>query len=384
MKAKYQRNGVEIPANLKGVTVTDQYVIFDETWKESDIMSFREFLGKKELIREIPNTKRKAYQPTEAETQMILDQMIGIESLDGFGFYEVYAAETLLDRHNEVLTKAFLQILADRYAEGRTVVDAHDSTHRTGKTFAAKVVKHPSVEGEYALSVKFYVSPDARMKSGNTAINEINQNIVDRMSVAFSYRDYEYISSDDASNPYDHGYVLIDAPKKGKEYYIEAYELSLVTMGAQAGARIKSAQTDPNEAPRTFGSKAEEMSLQTLKISIRGKEEEIQVSPESVGAIQSVLDELKGFRDKQEASRKSLIDEYVKFRKAANENLDAEKEKGIAAQLPTEYLESQVAELSAKAAETQLDPSKKTGEEDKTKQAKKPVAGGLVSQFITQ
>ena len=384
MKAKYLRNGVEIPANLKGVTVTDQHVIFDETWKESDIMSFRDFLGKKELIREIPNTKRKAYQPTEAETQIILDKMTGVENLDGFGIYEAVAAETLLDRHNEVLTKGFLQILADRYAEGRTVVDSHDSQHRLGKTFAAKVVKHPELEGESQLIVKFYVSPNAKMKSGATAVQEIDQGIVDRLSVAFSYRDYEYIAADDADNPYDHGYVKIDAPKKGKESYIEAYEISTVSMGAQAGARIKSAQTDPNTPPRTFGSKAEEMEFETLKITVRGQETEVKVATESAGTLKSIMDELKGFRDKQEASRKSLIDEYVKFRKAANENLDAEKEKGIAAQLPTEYLESQVAELSAKAAEKQLDPSKKTGEEDKTKQAKKPVAGGLVSQFITQ
>jgi len=274
--------------------------------------------------------KRKAYTPSVDERKKVMDAMSGIENLDGFGFYKAIVADTRLDRHRDVLTRGFLEILAKKYDEGRAVVDSHSERKSVGYTFASEVVPDASDPTHFQLIVKFYISPDAVLFSGTKAKTALDQALVRRTSVSFSASEFKYVASDATENVHGVGYYVYDVPTNSSEDNIEVFEVSLVMMGVQAGAKIKElvSQKEGINKKDTLPQNSKKMKylIKSLDRSIDVEQTVIDSIELLEAKIKSLNDSLKVFKDREEKKKKVLITELVNLRCKAFKNLNAESE----------------------------------------------------------
>lgn len=365
---RFARNGVHIPP-IEGVTIKGDYVEFDGRFTDEEIKAIREKIAGAGYSEQEPR-QRKTYSPTDAERKKVLAAMSGVESLEGFGFYEAIVADTRLDRHKDILDRSFLEVLAKRYDSGRAVVDSHNERQRIGYTFAASVQPDPDDAQHFQLSVKFYVSPSAKMLSGNSAKSEIDEGLVRRVSVSFMAKEYTYIPGDAEGNMHGISYWLWKAPIESSEDNIEAFELSTVAMGAQAGAVIKGAgisEKARKTLTATFGEIQVKSTVTGMK-NIKILDIELQVSEDQEAALKQLEEkakaletELSKFKEAEAGKKKALVTEFVNLKCKAFEGLDADTETAKAERFTSEELAGEIKMLQAISGNPkhkQLDPSK--------------------------
>lgn len=371
---KFRHNGAAIP-NLKGVRVEGDAVLFPDSYSDQEIAAIRKRIAQGGR-RELQTQNRKAYTPTESESAAILAAMPGVKDLTGFGFYEAVAAESLLDRDRDILTKSFLQILADRYANGRAIVDSHNTRQRIGYTFGAEVKDHPDQPGESQLLVRFYVDPQAKMSGGNNAKREIDTGLVRRVSVSFSSPEIKFVGEDESEMGY---HWIYDAPEHNDSGKVEVFELSVVAMGAQAGAHIKGEKGGIAKSP-TFGSseikqdnsnKPDKPGMEKYMINKTGKE--IEASPEVIAEIKHLEKmladreaELKPYVEAAEKAKKELAGKLVNLKKAINPELEIDAEAEVKKYMlwTPDQITAELKSYEGISKIKQLDPGKKPkGEE---------------------
>lgn len=383
---RFLHNGAEIP-NLPGVRVEGDSVVFTG-YSDADIEDIRGRVSKGKRYKDDAKILQKKYSPGDEVKSAILASLPGATSIDGYGFYEAIAAESLIDRDRDVLRLGFLEILAKRYKEGRSVVDSHSWNHRIGYTFDAYVQDHPTKTGEYQLIVRFYVSPDAKMISGSNAKSEIDAGLVRRLSISYFAPEYKYVSSEADGNVYGRSYWVYDTPMETSESEIEVPEISMVAMGAQPGARIK-AEKGGIEKGITFAEK--EIKINAMEFTeVKINDKTLKVAPDSVAdvaAISIAFDEakkalaeaegkLKKYTDQEASALDKLADDYVAVKKLAfpGVEIDTEKEKAVAKIMGAEHIEKEIALLS------KMTP--KQAEVEKTTDAKEVASFGLIKNLF--
>lgn len=228
--------------------------------------------------------------------------MTGVESLDGFGFFECVAAETKLDLHRDVLAPSFLQFMAEKYAEGRIVLDGHRDVATIGRTFDAYVQASPEDGEVQQLIVKFYLSPNMKTVSGANPVQVVSENIADRVSVGFSN---PYIRRVAPEHEDEKGYWIHEITPEMDLDRIHVMELSIVYYGAQPGAKIKgvkgqNAGIDP--AP-SFGLKpveSTEKSMSKITYHIKSINKDVEIEKSILGIIKEIDNEAAdAIHDKQ-------------------------------------------------------------------------------------
>lgn len=355
MKKKYLLNGAT-PPTLPGVKVSESYIEFDDTYSDDDISAIREKIGSGGE-KNFESGTIKAYTPTDAEKMKIAPHLKADLDLSTFGFYTFIAAETIRDRQGDVLDKSFLEWMGEKYAEGRTLADSHNISKRIGYTYDAKVVQHEQEPNHFQLEVKAYVPPTAKTSTGANAKDEIDAGLLRRVSVSF-FASAKYLSSEDDNNPYNETTWIYSRPKAGDR--ADVMELSVVAMGAQAGARIKGGNQGIEKIV-TFAK--EEIKMEKYTFKTIGKEVEI---PSDVLAILKEADtqtealkaELKAFQDAASTQKAEVENEFVKLRLLAYPTLKAESEQAKAKNLTVEQLNEEIALLVESKKGAQIDPTK--------------------------
>lgn len=358
---RYALNEAKVP-NLPGVRVEDNTVVI-EGYKDKHIDLIREKTkvgdsDRKNVLADF----QKEYSPSEIERTLIKEK-VG-ERIDSFHFVETIAADTLIDRTYDKFTKAFLERMATKYIEGRTIVDSHNTKIRIGRTFAAEVIPHPEKVGESQLIVKFYLSPNT--PAGKQAINEVKDGIVDRVSVSFrpDYEAVTFIDEDDENSP-EPGKVFwsIDA---GDPELEEVIELSLVAMGAQPGAKFKSENGRVQENP-TFDIKEITPRMETIELTYKlgDVEKGINVPKENADAFKALIKGIEDaqaetakavktqkelekrigtYEEKEKEVKTAMVVKLVNLKKSVfgEDSVDAEQETTICESLPVEFLEKEI------------------------------------------
>lgn len=370
---------------MPGVEVVGDEVVFEGySDKHIDLIRDRVQAGdSKSFLADF----RKEYSPSEIEQTLIKDK-VG-DRIKDFHFVETIAADTIIDRAYDKFTKAFLERMANKYIEGRTIVDSHNTKVRIGRTFAAEVIPHPEQPNEYQLIVKFYLSPNT--PDGEKAINEVKDGIVDRVSVSFrpDYEAVTFYDEDDEKNPHP-GKVFwqIDAGNSDLE---EVIELSLVAMGAQPGARFKSENGRIEDSP-TFDVNEIISTMETkeIKLTIGGVEKTFKVETSKVGEFETLAKQigdleseqktlktenedlkksLKSYTEKEEEIKDELVSKLINLKTTiyGEDAIDAEAQTEIAKALPLTFIEKEIELLTETAKNRKsLKPDPKK-EEDKDK-----------------
>lgn len=283
----------------------------------------------KKAVKQIEVTRRKAYTPSEIEKNQILEN-IYVDSLGGFGFYEAVVADTRLDRHNDVLSKSFLDAMAEKYNEGRTVVHGHKELIPCGRTFSAEVKQVANEPEHYELNVKFYIPQSSLLASGMSAKEAIDTGLISRVSVSFMAKEaYKYIEKEES------GFWFWEKKDYSDTNTFDVFELSLVTMGAQAMAVIKELEKDPKPKDTTLHQNSKDKTNQ-MKYFIKSLNTEVEANEDTKAAIELLeekaveLDKanalLQAFQQKEEAAKLEIVKELVGLKMKALKDLDADKE----------------------------------------------------------
>ena len=392
MKVKrYKHNNATIP-KIKGVTISGDFVEFDNTFSEKDIAFLRgkvkSGIGSVEFV-----SPSKSFDPTDSDREKIKSHVRNAD-IASFGIYQAIAAKNMMiDRDGDILERDFLEIMAQRYKEGRSMVDSHNRQQRIGKTFDAEVITNE--KGQAELLVKFYIPDEAKMLSGNSAKMEIDTGMVENVSVSFLAPEdsLTFVKADDSSNTYGVPHFRYHAPKKSPMESVEVFELSMVTMGAQQGARVKSADQKSianslNENARTFGSqidknKSPEMEFIEKKID-RYKLKVAESSADSFDSLADYVAELEKMvsdQDKEISDKKLTIEELnkklgndkdakindlinLKKQILGEEAISAETEKAALKELPYDFVIAQINQMQDIAKIKQLNPGEEGGEGD--------------------
>lgn len=377
----YKTNGAKI-SMVSGMVLDGDKVGFPDSFSIKDINAIRKKTAKQNRGNLV--LKATTYSPNDSERSAI-QSALGRDNIDGFLFVQCVAAETDMDRHRDILTKAFLEWMGEKYTEGRTIVDGHWHEQRVGKTFAAEVVEKEG--GGHSLIVKFYISPNAIMRNGMKAVDQINDGLVNRVSVSF-YATYTFIPESESDRGMSH--YVYDRPAEDS-LMAEVYELSLVTMGAQAGAKIKG-QNGDIEPEITFDTKSikpetDNMSFLSYRFKSTGqtlniKEEDKEAAKAMDTDIQKFIDDgikeekekrleaekkLKKFEDAEKAVRDDAVTKYVNAKKQVfGEDLKADDEKEIIKHWSVSTIEAETKKLEAVAEKLtkQIDTSNPPADED--------------------
>lgn len=381
---RFKHNNIDFPA-IEGVSIQGDYVVFDDRFRDEDIDSIRQKIASG-FVKQTPDEVQikhqvKAYEPTEPEKASIRSH-VKSGDIDSYGFYTFIAAESVKDRQGDVLTKSFLEWMADRYNEGRVLADSHYMEYAIGHTYAATVTNHEVVPGEYQLEVKAYVPPAARTMSGSVAKDMLDAGIIRRASVSFS-APAKFYEADHAENKTGEPVWVFDAPAATNKM-AEVYELSIVGMGAQSGARIKGEKGGIEKNPTfdTVEIKTKNKTMEKVTIKALGKDMEVESSmipvlKELDEKFQSLQAELKAFTDKEAVVKESLITELVNL-KVQVMGTDQAKETEKAKRLTVDELKEEIELITNLKKGKQLDP----GNDDKPAEKKSvnfyaDILGGL-------
>lgn len=282
------------------------------------------------------SSNKKSYKPTEDELRYI-SQLV--ENTEGLGYYEAVVADTRLDRHQDILTKSILDGLAKLYSSGRAVVHSHNEKTPCGYTFSASVSPSLSDPEHHELTVRFYVPEESLLLSGMSAKTALDKGLIRRVSVSFSAKNaYKYVAEDSAENIYGHGYWVWSMSNEDMKdpNKFEVYELSLVTMGAQANAVIKDLEKGGIEKEDTLHKNSETVTGETMKYKIASLGSTVDVNEEALTAIKLLEDEarkvseleskLKVYKDAEDAKKELLVKELVALKVKISKDIDAEKE----------------------------------------------------------
>lgn len=382
---RYKHNNIDFPS-IDGVSIQGDYVVFDDRFKDEDIESIRRKIEtgfRKEADDELSvKNQVKAYQPTPAEREKIQSALKDSVDIDTFGFYTFIAAESVKDRQGDILTKSFLEWMGKAYAEGRVLADSHYMEYAIGHTYEATVTDHEVHPGEYQLEVKAYVPPAARTLSGAVAKEMLDAGIIRRASVSFA-APAKFLEADHAENKTGEPVWVFDAPAT-KNARAEVYELSIVGMGAQAGARIKGEKGGIAKNPTfdTVEVKQIEKKMEKVTIKALGRDIEtdatlIPVLKELDDKFQSLTAELQKYQEREETEKTGLITELVNL-KVQVMGVDQAKETEKAKKLTLDELKDEIEAVAKIKTGKQIDP----GKEDEKDEEKKP-SGNRYKDYLS-
>ena len=179
------------------------------------------------------------------------------EEVAAYGIYRVLASSSRKDYQDDRLSKAVLERMGQQYAEGYTVTLMHSPSIGIGSTFEYEI--SDAGDGQTELFVKFYVSPDAQLPSGN-AVKLLNDGVYRRVSIASLMRMTAYVP---AEKDGEQGYFWYDEPDT-----VQVLELAVVHMGMNRDAKMASVGTSDFWGSDTFGQIHEETDTDMEKIKV--------------------------------------------------------------------------------------------------------------------
>lgn len=313
-------NGKTFNLTGSGISVANGYICFDSSYTDQQIKEICQKAGGISY-KASPSESYKPSKSDKAKVQGLVKDGVDIEN---FGFYQTIASSSRIDTAGDRFGPKYLKEMAKQYKEGRVFAFMHSGSYGIGKTFDASV--KTTEDGEKELLVKFYVTDTAKLPNDMLAKDAINTGIYDRTSVSLYGVRATYIPED--KSEYGRSYYDFNDPTG-----LGVRELSLVDMGGNPDARIKSATGAENSFAEIeieiIPSKATKMDKYLIKILNK----EVEATPEVVSAIKALEQQnadlqkkIEGFEAKQEEATKALVDRYV----AANAGLkkdttDAEK-----------------------------------------------------------
>ena len=279
----------------------------------------------------------RKYSASKSDYDKIAEKVADGVDIEAFGVYSVLASSTRTDSTRDRFTRKVLNAMATHYKEGRTIVlGSHHRDTGIGKSFDATVSK--AADGEYELTVKFYVPPGARTTTGANAKDMLDSGIYPRASImAYWAEDPQVKVSGEGSDR------VWEYPSAAG---MQTIHLAILDMGANHDAVMKSlnskSDTDTggnlppknNENPKN--PEMEKLPYNLIALKMSG---ELEVKPASVQALLEEADgeavKLKNQITTLKSETETLRDDLQKFKDAANANLDslrAEYE-GLAKQL---------------------------------------------------
>ena len=246
-------------------------------------------------------SKVKAFEPTDVELALANERLGGGITKESHVFVEFKAANTRVDRDGDQLTRNFLEGMAkNAIAEKIFVLADHDSRQKLGRVYDATV--SPSGDGDhYNLIEKAILSRKAKPVNlgGQTPAEALEDKMLDFVSVRF-----RTVNRPERVEVQEGVYInRIDAPEGAM---VEHSETSFVFMGAQRGARLKSADFAPviEEPKKTV--KKMEFEIKSFKLTAEG--ETVKGVSEVVAHIDSLEAQLKAEKEKNAAMLQPSID----------------------------------------------------------------------------
>lgn len=353
---------------IEGVKVRDNYLDFPDTFEIGEVEATLKALSNPPSIQ----VDIESYQPTQKDLDLAKSKTKSGD-IENYGFFRFIASSTRMDLHRHRFTRKFLVGFRDQYKEGRTMLFQHKHDHGIGQTFDSRVVK--ADDGEYELEVKFFIHPEARLPTTMTVIDAINSGTYKRASVGFIAKMSKYIPASESEDK--EGYFIYDETKS-----LNVLELSIVAMGANTDAKIKSTPS----GVITFGEiEQDQKNLSMKDIELKSLGKTIQVPGEVFKTLQEVdqlnitlkgenealKGTLKTYQDKEKEQREALVNEFVNKSLQLNPDLTDEAKEAIKKEAELlsaapELIESKIKGLNEKLAKKKnpTKPGKKEREED--------------------
>ena len=276
---------------FKGVSIAPdgRELVFDGISERSanDLISLA---GKTQRV--LRPTKSKAFEPMPQDIAIVQDMVEDFDQNE-LWFREILAANTKIDIHRERFTEAFLIALAASYDMLKSPVIMY---HRNASPVVAKVfsARVELVSGLTWMILKVYGLKEMSMPDEtNISVSKALQTkFLDKVSIGFDARPkLEELPNGQFIGVFDMPQDQNDV--RGNVLPI-AGELSFVHLGAQFGARVKSAQRQ-NVPPIIQPKTKQDMSFDTKKeVAICGKDYTFRVVADDSGLkTLSVPDELE-------------------------------------------------------------------------------------------
>lgn len=208
---------------------------FPDSWDDEAIAKF--MIDADASTKTLPSASMKAYKPTSTDIATVKGLMLD-DNLDvnKFGFFRIYASDTLVDLQDERATKALLEELALQYKAGvavngqpgQSLLINHGINSFAGATFDAEVLPIEGSMDQFALWIKAYV-PDMLMFNGNRIVDLVNTRTISKASMQFRPGQVSWKEVGDK-------YIgILDSSPDKKAV---AIELSLVYKGAVEGGHV--------------------------------------------------------------------------------------------------------------------------------------------------
>ena len=368
------------PSLIPGAKVVGDYLHIPESFEINETKSALKAIANPPEIE----GEFEPYTPTTKDIELAQEKTSKGTDMEDYGFFRFTVSSTRMDMHRHKFTRKFLTGFRDQYKEGRTMLFQHKHDYGIGQTFDARIVK--ADDGEYELEVKFFIHPEAKIPSGIPAIEAINSGTYKRASVGFVAKMSKYIPASESEDK--EGYFIYDEVKS-----LTALELSIVAMGANKDALVKST---PSDLP-TFGeieqsgnkSQMKDIELKSIKKTIQVPEEVFatlqevdQLNVKLQGEVKGLKESLEGYQAKEKEEREALVNEFVNKSLQLNPDLtdpekeDIKKEAGLLSGAP-ELIRGKIKELNQKieSKKNQLNPDKKEKKAEGTVKAKNFIYG---------
>ena len=188
----------------------------------------------------------EAAEVTQEDLDIINERHSGqqLEASD-IEVFQRYSANDKRMRRPLRFTSRALRKLAEEFTEGRTVLVNHDNDRWLGRTFAARV-EEATVRGITAnwLAVRFYVVTEGASEQRMQDIQDVRTGVMgyDSPTVAGGAWEFQEVEGPDGETDY---FYEIDSDPDGDP--LEAWELSMVYIGAGRGAGSNVVKNAPNE-----------------------------------------------------------------------------------------------------------------------------------------
>lgn len=264
------------------------------------------------------------FAPKESDYETIKSKVAEGVDVSSYGVYKYIASSTRPDSTRDRFTRKILQKMAEHYAEGRTIaIASHERSAGIGASFAASVSK--AEDGEYELTVKFYVPPGAKGPNGSSAKEMLDAGVYPRASImAYWTEDPQVkVSGEGSARVWEY------PSAKG----MQTIHLAILDMGANYDAVSKALdsksdteaggnlRTKKNANPKT--PEMEKLAYNLIALKMSG---ELEVKPASVQALLEKADteavKLKNQITNLKSEAQTLRDDLQKFKDAANATLD--------------------------------------------------------------
>ena len=301
--------------SIPGATVDNGQLVFncDEKTAKKAIADAIE--GKKFI-----EVEAKAYKPTE-DDMVLIKAIFGNPDYDvaKLGFRKLDTANTLKDRHDDILDKSFLDELAAQVnKESRILLMSHDSRKMAGRKFRAEVVPATFPDGRtgHKLVEYVYYHKDYKTEGGISLHDHLESGTIRDVSIGFMGTGRRY-----------------DEKKEARIWFHEAgstmtenIETSFVDLGAQYFSNVaKSVSNFELVNPKTS------IRMEKVTLSVGGQVKEFTTEAE----IKSAFAEAEAAKKTAETERDAAKSE-VEGLKAEHVNTIIARQKDLKSEIYTE------------------------------------------------